>query len=365
MAARYSRASGEPSGAQASCLSGSSMPARAATLAIRPTWSVQIWWPNPREPEWIITTTWPGPTPKALAARSSSTSSTTWTSRKWLPEPRLPTCVRPRSRARRLTADASAPGITPPSSVCARSSSVAYPRRARNAAPSSASRSSSPSLSRSAPCGPDPCGTRRISSCMSGSSRGFTSSQPEPRPHQPHAAVDVEADAARRDHTVGLVHGRDAADGEPVAPVDVRHGDAGVDDAGQRGDVGHLLQRLLVARLLEQARVRVHASGHAHLVLAGDLVDVLARPLDAHGRGPAPPAAARRRGGRSPPSRSSRCSRASSCRVAALTPPHITWRLVSSGSPETRARRVCSVSSSMSNWVSTRRCAPRRRRAAR
>jgi hypothetical protein len=63
MAARYSRASGEPSGAQASCLSGSSMPARAATAAMRPKWSVHTWWPNPREPEWTMTTTWPWPTP--------------------------------------------------------------------------------------------------------------------------------------------------------------------------------------------------------------------------------------------------------------------------------------------------------------
>ena len=57
MAARYSRASGESSGAQASCLSGSSIPWRAATLAMRARWSVQIWWPKPREPEWIMTTT--------------------------------------------------------------------------------------------------------------------------------------------------------------------------------------------------------------------------------------------------------------------------------------------------------------------
>ena len=57
-----------------------------------------------------------------------------------------------------------------------------------------------------------------------------------------------------------LVHGRHAADGEPVSPVDVRHGDAGLQHAGQRGDVGHLLERLLVAALGEESRVRVHAS---------------------------------------------------------------------------------------------------------
>ncbi len=91
--------------------------------------------------------------------------------------------------------------------------------------------------------------------------------QAEARSHEAHAAVDVEADAARRDHAAGLVHRGDAADGEAVAPVDVRHRDAGVDDAGQRGHVGDLLQRLLVAGLVEEARVRVHAPGHAHLSL--------------------------------------------------------------------------------------------------
>ena len=105
----------------------------------------------------------------------------------------------------------------------------------------------------------------------------------EARPHQPHAAVDVEPDAARRDHAVGLVHGRDAADGEAVAPVDVRHRDAGGDHARQRRHVGDLLQRLLVTGLLEQARVGVHAPGDAHGGLGRDLVRELGCPLDPHG----------------------------------------------------------------------------------
>ena len=66
----------------------------------------------------------------------------------------------------------------------------------------------------------------------------------ELRAHQSHATVDVEADAARRDDAVGLIHGRHAADGEPVAPVDVRHRDARGDDAGERGHVRDLLERL-------------------------------------------------------------------------------------------------------------------------
>ena len=54
---------------------------------MRRTWSVQIWWPRPREPEWIITHTWPSASPSAAAAVSSTIRSTAWTSRKWFHEP--------------------------------------------------------------------------------------------------------------------------------------------------------------------------------------------------------------------------------------------------------------------------------------
>ena len=49
--------------------------------------------------------------------------------------------------------------------------------------------------------------------------------------HQADAAVDVVADAAgRNDAAFVRIGGADAADAEAVAPVDVRHGQAG--DAG-------------------------------------------------------------------------------------------------------------------------------------
>ena len=180
-----------------------------------------------------MTTTWPGPTPKALAASTSTTSSTTCTSRKWLPEPRLPTCVRPRSSARRLTASTSAPGMTPPSSVRARSSSVASPRRARNAAPSSASRSSSPSLSASAPCGPAPWGTRRISSCISASRRGRTSSRPRlVRTRRTPQLMSKPTPPGETTPSASSIAATPPI-GKPVAPVDVRHRDAGVTMPGR------------------------------------------------------------------------------------------------------------------------------------
>ena len=51
---------------------------------------------------------------------------------------------------------------------------------------------------------------------------------------------------------------------------------------GSVGDVGDLLQGLLVTGLREQARVGVHAPGHAHGALGRDLVGVFGGALDAH-----------------------------------------------------------------------------------
>ena len=53
----------------------------------------------------------------------------------------------------------------------------------------------------------------------------------------------------------GRIGGRHAADAEAVAPVDVGHGQAGHLDARQKGDVGHLFRRLVVADLLDQPLV--------------------------------------------------------------------------------------------------------------
>jgi hypothetical protein len=61
---------------------------------------------------------------------------------------------------------------------------------------------------------------------------------------EPDTAGDVEPDPARRHHAARLdVGGGDAPDREPVAPVHVGHGVAGLHDPRQRGDVGDLGQR--------------------------------------------------------------------------------------------------------------------------
>ena len=153
----------------------------------------------------------------------------------------------------------------------------ARPGTARPARPAGAARAG---VSRSAPRAPVPWGTRRIELVQQLlESRGDVVPA-QAGAHQPHAAVDVEADAARRDHALALVDGGHAADGKAVAPVDVGHGDAGLDDAGQRGDVGDLLQRLLVAGLVEELGRRVDDARHAHVALLGDLPRVLVETLD-------------------------------------------------------------------------------------
>ena len=82
------------------------------------------------------------------------------------------------------------------------------------------------------------------------------------RAHHAHAAVDVVAHAAGRDHAPFVRIGRaNAADAEAVAPVNIGHGQAGHLNAGQRGDVGHLLAGLVVADLLDQ-HVVGDRSGH-------------------------------------------------------------------------------------------------------
>ncbi len=75
----------------------------------------------------------------------------------------------------------------------------------------------------------------------------------EVRAHQPDAAIDVVADATGRDHApfrrIGRAH---AADAEAIAPMDVGHRQAGVLDAGQKGDVRDLLRGLVVLDRLDQ-----------------------------------------------------------------------------------------------------------------
>src|SRR5207248_9860504 len=76
------------------------------------------------------------------------------------------------------------------------------------------------------------------------------------RSDKSNAAIYIITYSAGRNYAaLGGVGGGDAADAEAVAPVDVRHRQAGVLDARQEGDVGHLLRRLVEADLLKQVLV--------------------------------------------------------------------------------------------------------------
>src|SRR5262249_30242613 len=88
----------------------------------------------------------------------------------------------------------------------------------------------------------------------------------EGRGDQAYSAIDVESDAARRLHAVAVVGGRHPTDGEAVPLVNVGHGEARSYDARQRGDVHGLLEREVLADLVEDRAagvdddVGVHAS---------------------------------------------------------------------------------------------------------
>ena len=204
--------------------------------------SVQTWCPRPREPEWISTTTWPRARPMARAASSSAIRSTYCTSRKWLPLPSVPSCGRPRSLARSET----------------------WPDRRRQR-----------------PAGLGVFGIARLAVAMAhhptraldehlvellgvdldearaAGAAGHVAKDlvhqlaqlrahlrlAEIGAHQPHAAIDIETDAARRDDAARHIGGADAADRKAVALVDVGHRQARADDAGQRRDVGGLFER--------------------------------------------------------------------------------------------------------------------------
>ena len=101
--------------------------------------------------------------------------------------------------------------------------------------------------------------------------------------HEPNAAVDVVAYSARRDHSAFIgIGGTHAADAEAIAPVDVGHGQAGVLDAGQKGDVGDLLRRLVLFELGHQRFAGEDQPVHAHalLVALGDAPAGLVNPLE-------------------------------------------------------------------------------------
>src|SRR5690606_36639334 len=82
-----------------------------------------------------------------------------------------------------------------------------------------------------------------------------------------HAAGDVEADAASGHYAVlPGIEGRDAAHGETVSPVGIRHGVHGGDDARQPRHVGRLYRHFVVHGA-DESLVAVDDHGHAHVAI--------------------------------------------------------------------------------------------------
>ena len=63
---------------------------------------------------------------------------------------------------------------------------------------------------------------------------------------------------------MGDIGRSDPADREPVTPVHIRHRIRRFDDAGQFGDVDHLLQSLVPGQVRDQRAGGEHHAGHPH-----------------------------------------------------------------------------------------------------
>ena len=104
---------------------------------------------------------------------------------------------------------------------------------------------------------------------------------------QAHPATDVEADPTRRDHAATFDGGgRHPADREPIAPVDVGHGEGGLDDARQVGDVRHLGRRLVLADHLHQGIGGEDDPGYVHSSRGRDLPAEVRDSRQVHGYNP-------------------------------------------------------------------------------
>src|SRR5216683_4521225 len=87
-------------------------------------------------------------------------------------------------------------------------------------------------------------------------------------PDQTNTTVDVVPDSPRRDDpTLIRVRRANAADTETVTPMDVRHRQAGMLDAGEERDVRHLVRRLVLLDRVKQAFACEDEAINAHALL--------------------------------------------------------------------------------------------------
>ena len=80
-------------------------------------------------------------------------------------------------------------------------------------------------------------------------------------------AVDVKTVSSGREYAFVVIECRNAPDGEPVSPVDVRHRHGAADDPRHRRDVRNLLRSKVLADLVDHLRIREDQAIRPHLGL--------------------------------------------------------------------------------------------------
>src|SRR5262249_27070704 len=89
--------------------------------------------------------------------------------------------------------------------------------------------------------------------------------KPKVRANDAHAAVNVVAHAARRNHTpFARIRRCHAANREAITPMNVRHRQARLLNTRQRRYIRHLLGRLIASNLIDQVLIGVDYAVHAH-----------------------------------------------------------------------------------------------------
>ena len=105
----------------------------------------------------------------------------------------------------------------------------------------------------------------------------------EMRRENADATADVEPHPTGRDDTAVVHVGCcDTTDGEPVSPMDVRHGVRGADDPGKMGHVRYLVESAVLSRLCDECLVCKHDAWDAHPTGARDLPPIRVTTLQLH-----------------------------------------------------------------------------------
>ena len=130
------------------------------------------------------------------------------------------------------------------------------------------SRKSALSRSRN-PLDPTPEGMVRKNSLTRSFQPGFHLVHGQVGSNQSHAAIDVEPDTARRDHSFFGVKGRHAPDGEAVTAMSIGHAQGVPLNARQAGDIADLINNSFVYPLDQRFRGK-HQRRNPHPRFASD-----------------------------------------------------------------------------------------------